>query len=504
MRKFINVIYYVGLGSFGLSLVFMALSWPGRSLFILLGMLLFTIGMIATLIATVKDKKSSLINVLHHLLFVGMHVTFFCRYFYWAFWDVPGFLMMVAFIITTVLYFLKEKEAKFLTNKILTVLFILLMIPMFFHFQGAPRSFIPEGWKTPDMDDSSYRNEHYAFVVGGEYGAGVWIPIGPENTVMNGDYTKFFFNGNIRETGRLLEGELVDTVTYFSLEGLPILYNIQQDGDAVDQYFIHNGPYISHSKTGELSAEGVVKDHEDAAPWKNYYANGKLSFESYYDNDTLFTIDYFETGPMEFRSLTVNDQYEGTWHTWYSNGKVKQIGQWKNGQRNGIYKTYHTNGKPEFFAHFLDGEKHGPVTNWYITGKKKLKGSYMMGIKDGLLQTWHDNGQLESTGYYVDGKGEGELFTHYPNGEFSFKGVMENGKKSGFCMWYYDNGNKEGGGIYVNDQPHGIIVQYNEQGEKTAEISFSNGIEHGESKFFENGKLTQTDDYYMGNLLEPK
>jgi antitoxin component YwqK of YwqJK toxin-antitoxin module len=75
-------------------------------------------------------------------------------------------------------------------------------------------------------------------------------------------------------------------------------------------------------KNGELYMEGPLKDNAREGTWKTYYENGKP-----------WSITNFQ-----------NDQPHGSTKTWYPNGQVRFTGQYSHGEKTGIWFWYDEKG----------------------------------------------------------------------------------------------------------------------------------------------------------------
>ena len=110
------------------------------------------------------------------------------------------------------------------------------------------------------INDSSKRNENYIWFVDKTTGNGTWVPLGDHTTIDNGTYTAFYYDGKIREKGKIVEREFFDSVFYYDINERLIKYSIIKTDTTVN-YYINEGPYKAYSPTGELILDGVVKNH---------------------------------------------------------------------------------------------------------------------------------------------------------------------------------------------------------------------------------------------------
>lgn len=121
-------------------------------------------------------------------------------------------------------------------------------------------SIIIYGCRNRGIEDTSKRNEKNIWFVDQATGKGNWVPYGDHTTITNGNYTAFYHNGKIREKGKLLNGEPFDTIYYYDLTETLVKYSIFKQ-DSSSFYYLNEGPYKSYSPMGELTIEGIVKNH---------------------------------------------------------------------------------------------------------------------------------------------------------------------------------------------------------------------------------------------------
>jgi hypothetical protein len=110
------------------------------------------------------------------------------------------------------------------------------------------------------MDNPDKRNESWVWFVNKDTGKGEWVPIKDKMSVPDGNYTAFYFNGKVREKGKIANLKRIDTIYYYSLNEDLIKYTILRP-DSLFNYYVQNGQYKEYSPKGELRLEGMVKDH---------------------------------------------------------------------------------------------------------------------------------------------------------------------------------------------------------------------------------------------------
>ncbi len=111
---------------------------------------------------------------------------------------------------------------------------------------------------------------------------------------------------------------------------------------------------------------------------------------------------------------------------------AEKINQYKNGQKEGWWKTFYKN------------------------GQLKSEGRYTLGLKEGLHKEWQDNGILLLEGFYEKGKSNGLMKWFHERGHLAGEGNMKDGirygkwticdvEENGFCIEaFFKEGKREG------------------------------------------------------------
>jgi len=92
----------------------------------------------------------------------------------------------------------------------------------------------------PNITDKDKRNENWVWFVDTKSQKGEWIPVKEKTSVLNGSYTRFYSNGAIYKTGKISNGQEVDTIFYYSPNGKLVSY-LKLLTDKEQAYFLNNG-----------------------------------------------------------------------------------------------------------------------------------------------------------------------------------------------------------------------------------------------------------------------
>lgn len=227
-----------------------------------------------------------------------------------------------------------------------------------------------------------------------------------------------------------------------------------------------HGPYMEHYENGNLKTEGQHRKGIRVGTWKTYSEKGKLKgiygyndkgnrtgFEEYYyDNGNLRT----KISPLDqggFITKFYNKKKDALYYeyTYYLTDKHKKV-------KNGFYKQYYKNRTLRNVTDFKDGERHGAWKRYYPGGELEWEVAYQDGKKVGLYK------------YY------------YPNGTLKLEGLNIDNMKSGLEKRYLENGNLFWTGSYFQNELNGAWTQYDSNGNQIKVIEYDNGVADLESE----------------------
>ena len=193
--------------------------------------------------------------------------------------------------------------------------------------------------------------------------------------------------------------------------------------------------------------------------------DGKCIQKGYYSNKELA---YIKEGKLtENLDVLANGKYT----EYYKNGKIKIQGNYKEGRRNGEFKTFLKNSKSAGSVIYKDGKI----------------------IKSTLIKTMKDNASFSPISYI-----NYDLDTSYSIGKVDFPNKLlktyymydKNEVLNGDSIKYYEEGNIQSIVPYKNNLVEGLIIRYYENGNIKEEVNYKNDKMNGEAKSYdENGKL---------------
>lgn len=114
--------------------------------------------------------------------------------------------------------------------------------------------------------------------------------------------------------------------------------NSQRDG-----IFIYYTDHNTYSSAGRYSNERAV------GKWENFYDNGQLKSEEY------FLDDYYMKNMWDSLGYYIVKDGAGRFVAHYPNGVISETGNYKEGQKEGVWEGRHKNGSPYFEEFFNQG-----------------------------------------------------------------------------------------------------------------------------------------------------
>lgn len=212
----------------------------------------------------------------------------------------------------------------------------------------------------------------------------------------------------------------------------------------------------------------------------------------------LFT-EYYTTGKKMTQGKYILGKEEGLHTSWYENGNRKDEITYDNGVLNGPASEWYSNGKIKSSVGYILGKKDGLHISWYENGNKKNEKNYQDWVLNGSFKEWYSNGLIKveyrySCGQIADGKytiylenGQKEKEETYSIGEKCSEGIYKDGCLYEQSIQYYVNGRKKAEGTLKNGLRDGIWTEWYKTGEKKKEEKFENG--NRTSQIFEDTKL---------------
>ena len=308
----------------------------------------------------------------------------------------------------------------------------------------------------------------------------------------------------------------------------------------ITQYFNKKGElYMISSLTsitdGELYALYRKYDLEGNLAINTYGIEGKNTDKGYYNNGKLAYI-------KEFKILKGKIPIQvGKYREYYKNGNIKVQGNYKDGKREGEFKTFLRNGKSAGSVFYKDGKiikstlvnsmkdnasfciltdinynlnSHKIVSSEFPNGLLETYFTFNKnGILDGENREYYEEGDIKSIFYFKNNVVNGTSISYYLNGNIQEKNTYKNGEENGEGILYYENGNIKEKYFMKNDKLDGEATIYFEDGKIRNKSIFKDGVKLEEETYkddeirkniFKNGEIIQQDIYSKNRILKAK
>lgn len=155
-----------------------------------------------------------------------------------------------------------------------------------------------------------------------------------------------------------------------------------------------HGKWQFFFENGELEQEGFYHGGKLDGEWRWYYPGGNLLKVEYYVNDKLEGkyAEFDQQGDTIQRGTYFDGVKNGDWY--YNVGDHTEVGSYKYGLKQGIWKHYYDNGELSFEGNYVDSAEEGIHRWYYDTGKLKERGRYILGKKEGKWRKYNPDGSL--------------------------------------------------------------------------------------------------------------
>jgi len=316
------------------------------------------------------------------------------------------------------------------------------------------------------------RNQHWVYLENEDTGEAQWLKIDADgNAELNGWVTTFYCNGNIRSEGRYLEGDPIDTISYFRLNG-GMLFRWCQDEDGNETELLEDGVFESFRADCTLGLLGMVEKGKFVGNTVFFDENGDTIEVQEHYGDTISYTYYYPNGKVLQTNRTVAGLPDGDYFEYHENGSIALKGREYQGLMQGTWSQYYENGQLESRKSFHDDLLEDTSLKYHENGKLASLASYENGLLTGERKNWYASGQLEASVTYVNDIREGPFVQYFENGNLDKVGQFKNDKQDGNWVYYDENGTKRAEGEFSMGEQTGRWYMYDDQGEKEIERQF--------------------------------
>ena len=332
------------------------------------------------------------------------------------------------------------------------------------------------------------------------------------NGLLEGSYKSYHSNGNPSEVGQTIAGSYEGSwVSYFpngnlseeygyekgKLQGLGKYYS--KDGQLHIEYTYRKGEIIAYKifdKDGNIQNEAKKKGGEFI--YKGYSIDGHLTSEGLYDisGGKIGTWKFYdENGAIKSEGFYEENELQGTYTTYFNNGKIQSRSKYEKGIVDGYYVDYYINGTMRTQGWYRDNEAFGEWRSYYKDSTLLSINFYHQGLYNGEQTNYAVDGSIDQISIYKFGDLVKEVI-YDPKG--SVFEVIDHKESTGKRLYHHFNKKPKTEISYKNGIKHGNYSRFSYYGIKTVEGTYLGGNQEGQWKWYhDDGSLESEVDFHI-------
>lgn len=275
----------------------------------------------------------------------------------------------------------------------------------------------------------------------------------------------------------------------------------------IDKNKLKQGVWIffaDQAKT-KITQKGTYKNNLKEGTWTTYFTNGKVSsIVNFQQNKQIGNAKiYYENGQIQEEGYWKLNKWIGEYNYYYDNGQVKY--HWffdDNGQRTGKQQYFFDNGQKQIEGEWTQGKESGQIKEYYSNGTVSQVANFENGSLNGTMTQYFDDGKIKTKVVYVQGKAD-------PDQSYVYKHSTTNNNDNDDDK-YSTVGNDLTKDSTANSQNYklfngnGFYKFINDKGLVDREGTFQNGVLVEGKKYFYNsdGKKTKTAIISGGRIVQ--
>jgi len=213
-----------------------------------------------------------------------------------------------------------------------------------------------------------------------------------------------------------------------------------------------------------------------------------------------FLLFSFQTSLSQekINQLNAKGKRTGVWKKNYNNGKIRYVGQFKNGKEMGVFKFYSalSSEHPVAIKTFENNSNLAKVSFYTVKGVLQSEGLMNGKKRIGLWKYYQEDGKkLLSEENYKNGALEGKSVTYYKSGKVAEMVFYKNDKLDGNTKRYSESGILLDDLNYKEGKLNGLAKYYNIEGKLIYTGDYENDVKVGKWQYFENGKSVSVDKF---------
>ena len=182
---------------------------------------------------------------------------------------------------------------------------------------------------------------------------------------------------------------MISKIEYFNngvKDGISIQFDKKGKISVIENFKngLAHGQTIYYSQYGETpSSEAEYTFGKKNGVYRQYYENGKIQEESWFQDDLKNGISIWnnKNGVLIAEYKYKAGNFDGLQKTFYAKDTLQSVENYKNNQLSGESVEYYRNGKVKLSGNYINGQKDGPWTEYNESGKVEKVVRYKNGAE---------------------------------------------------------------------------------------------------------------------------
>ena len=265
-------------------------------------------------------------------------------------------------------------------------------------------------------------------------------------------------------------------------------------------------------KTNVLQSEGYFEGGLKNGTWTTYYPDGKRSLVANYRDNKLFGESkyYDQDGALKVELIFLDDVIVGKYTKYFGKTgnpdyinplQVKEEGNYVAGLKSGEWLEYYDVGGLAVREFYVKGKKSGPYLRYSPEGALILEAYYSNDLLDGAFKAYSFEMAVVEEGLYKSGDKVGEWKKYFPYTKSieAEEFYDENGNRIGTWKYYYENKRIARIEKYENGIAVGTWEEYYPNKSISKRKNYELGVPVGDYiEYHSSGKVSVSGQYESG------
>lgn len=182
-------------------------------------------------------------------------------------------------------------------------------------------------------------------------------------------------------------------------------FKVFQGKNLGEKRVVLHGPYAEYYATGQLQKKGNYEYGKKNGEWQFWSMDGNMIKQGKYESDRQIGEwkKFREDGSVERIERYLNGVAHGTWEAYHNDGaKPQWRREYMHGARHGTWTSFYANGQKQLLETFFNDKRHGLSQSWDDQGTLTGQGEFKNGKRDGSFRSYAD-GQLVEEEKWAEG-----------------------------------------------------------------------------------------------------